>query len=173
MHGSLTQNMSALTMAFMVCLASSAGSLWADPQDRLVAEWTILLGGSVRIEGAIDRARDTSQLPGEDFRIDLVDLVGTNILPPDLQRLSELKGLRFLHLPGPMWNPSSGARIDYSRDLRHLANVSTLEELSFSYTYLEGIKFQDDGIEAIESLGGSLKKLSLENTAVRGRHLAA
>ena len=132
-------------------------TLWAESQDRLVAEWTILCGGSVRIESEVELKSEVSQLPTDDFRIELVDLVGANVLPPDLVRLSELKGLRFLHLPGPMWNPSSGAKIDYSRDLKHLASISTLEELSFSYTYLDGIKFQDEGIEAIKPLGPSLK----------------
>lgn len=145
----------------------------AQSQDLSVAEWTILNGGTVRIEGQVERTREVSQLPKDDFRIDLIDLVGTNISPPDLVRLSDLKGLRFLYLPGPMWNPSAGARIDYSGDLKHIANIMTLEDLSFSYTYLESIKFQDDGLEAIKSLGPSLKKLSLENTAVKGRHLAA
>src|SRR6185437_347808 len=46
------------------------------------------------------------------------------------------------------------------------------EELTFSYTYLESIKFQDAGIEAIASLSPTLRVLSLENTQVRGHHLA-
>ena len=64
------------------------------------------------------------------------------------------------------------ARTDYNRDLRHIAGIATLEELTFSYTYLESIKFQDPGLEAIAALGPSLRLLSLENTQVRGHHLA-
>jgi Leucine-rich repeat (LRR) protein len=78
-----------------------------------------------------------------------------------------------LHLPGPMWNPRASAGMDYSRELKHLARVSTLEQLTFSYTYLADIKFQDDGLEEIASLGSNLKVLSLENTNVRGKYLAA
>src|SRR5207302_274038 len=48
----------------------------------------------------------------------------------------------------------------------------TLEELTFSYTYLESIKFEDPGIKEIAPLGPSLKVLSLENTQVRGHSLA-
>ncbi|MBU6175166.1 MAG: hypothetical protein KGQ60_15255, partial [Planctomycetes bacterium] len=141
--------------------------------DRLVAEWTISLGGSVRSVGEPSRHYRLDTLPQDDFDLDLVDLVGTNILPPDLVRLSNLKKLRFLYLPGPMWNPSAGASQDYSKELNLIAGLTTLEELSFSYTYLAGIKFQDDGIEAIRPLGSTLRKLSLENTAVKGRHLSA
>ena len=68
--------------------------------------------------------------------------------------------------------PESGATIDYSRDLRHIATLPALEELTFSYTYLESIKFVDTGIEAIAALAPTLRLLSLENTQVRGRHLA-
>src|SRR5688500_7333386 len=91
----------------------AARPLAAEPLDRQVAEWTILMGGSVRVEGQADRILEVSQLPAGDFQLELVDLVGTNILPPDLQRLIGLKRLKTLLLPGPMWNPSSGATIDY------------------------------------------------------------
>ena len=126
-----------------LCLVSSP--LRAEPLDRQVAEWVILMGGSVRLEGQAERIREVTELPAGDFHLELVDLVGTNILPPDLQWLTGLTRLKTLNLPGPMWNPSSGATIDYSRDLRHIAGIRTLEELTFSYTYLESIKFEDDG----------------------------
>ena len=121
--------------------------------------------------GQPERVREATALPAGDFHLELVDLVGTNILPPELKWLTGLTRLRVLNLPGPMWNPSSGATIDYSRDLRHIAGIPTLEELTFSYTYLESIKFEDAGIEEIAALAPSLRLLSLENTQVRGRHL--
>jgi len=152
---------------------ASCTILHGEEADRLVAEWTISLGGSVRVAGEPNRHYRLGALPQDDFELDLVDLVGTNILPPDLVRLSNLQKLRFLYLPGPMWNPSAGSKEDYSKELNRIAGLKTLEELSFSYTYLAGIKFQDDGIEAIRSLGSTLRKLSLENTAVKGRHLSA
>ena len=107
------------------------------------------MGGSVRLEGQDGRIRELTDLPAADFHLELADLVGTNINPPDLQRLSGLTHLKILNLPGPMWNPSAGSTIDYSRELRHLASIRSLEELTFSDTYLESIKFEDPGIEAI------------------------
>src|SRR3954449_3990893 len=175
-HNPFTRNVGArlpvLAILTSFCVSAAAPTLRAEPPDRQVAEWAILSGGSVLMEGSAERIREVTLLPAEDFRLELVDLVGTNILPPDLQRLNGLERLKILNLPGPMWNPGAGARVDYSRDLRHVAGIRTLEELTFSYTYLESIKFQDDGIEAIAPLGPSLRVLSLENTQVRGHHLA-
>ena len=34
-----------------LCLCATAPTLHAEPQDRQVAEWVVLLGGSVRLEG--------------------------------------------------------------------------------------------------------------------------
>src|SRR5262245_32716081 len=155
-----------------LCLAILASPLRAEPQDRQVAEWALLLGGSVQVEGKPERIRDVTRLPAGDFHLELIDLVGTNILPPDLKWLTGLTLLKVLNLPGPMWNPSSEATIDYSRDLKHIAKLPTLEELTFSYTYLESIKFVDSGIEEIAALGPTLRVLSLENTQVRRPALA-
>src|SRR6266487_2433872 len=169
----MSLRLAVLVLTAGLCVSVSATPLRAEPQDRQVAEWATLLGGSVRLEGRPERVRDLTKLPAGDFCLELVDLVGTNILPPDLKWLSGLKRLKVVNLPGPMWNPSSGATIDYSRNLKHLAGLPTLEELTFSYTYLESIKFVDTGIEEIAALGPTLRVLSLENTQVRGRHLAA
>src|SRR5436189_363342 len=160
----------AIFAALGLCLLASG--LRAELPDRQVAEWTLLLGGSVRLEGRPERIREVTKLPAGDFHLELVDLVGTNILPPDLKWLTGLTQLKVLNLPGPMWNPSSGATIDYSKDLRHIASLPTLEELTFSYTYLESIKFNDSGIEEIAPLGPTLRLLSIENTQVKGRNLA-
>src|SRR6478736_4343704 len=159
------------SFAFIGCVAlfGALQPLWAEQQDRQVAEWAILVGGSVRIEGKAERVRELPKLPAEDFSLELIDLVGTNILPPDLKWLDGLTRLKVLNLPGPMWNPSSGATIEYSRDLKYIAHIPTLEELTFSYTYLESMKFVDAGIEEIAPLGPTLRVLSLENTQVRGR----
>src|SRR5262245_22532024 len=110
-----------------ITLIATAEPARAEPLDRSVAEWAILMGGSVRLEGRLDRIRRVTELPAADFQLELVDLVGTNIFPPELQRLTGLTRLRTLNLPGPMWNPGAGATIDYSRDLRHIAGIGTLE----------------------------------------------
>src|SRR5687768_2455439 len=83
----------AISLAF-----SAARSLHAEPQDRQVAEWVLLSGGSVRLEGAVERVRDAAALPAGDLRLELVDLVGTNILPPDLKWLTGLTHLKTLQL---------------------------------------------------------------------------
>src|SRR4051812_1799923 len=75
-------------------LSFAPSPILAEPQDRQVAEWALLLGGSVRIEGRADRVRDVTKLPEGDFSLELVDLVGTNILPPDLKWLSGLSRLK-------------------------------------------------------------------------------
>src|SRR5581483_4152586 len=100
-------------------------------------------------------------------------LVGTNINPPELVRLTGLTRLKSLTLPGPMWNPNAGANTDYSKELKHIAGIRSLEELKFSDTYLESIKFEDAGIEAITALGPGLRVRSLEDTQVRARYLGA
>src|SRR5436190_19571709 len=168
---------SALRLAMLAVAASlwmsAAAPLRAEPQDRQVAEWAILLGGSVRLEGRPERVRVVTKLTPGEFHLELVDLVGTNILPPDLKWLTGLTRLKVLNLPGPMWNPSSGATIDYSKNLKHIASLPTLEELTFSYTYLESIKFVDSGIEEIAALGPTVRVLGVENTQVKGRHLSA
>ena len=79
-----------IAVASLCCLTRPAS---AEPQDRQVAEWTILLGGSVKLEGKAERIRDLTQLPADDFSLELIDLVGTNILPPDLKWLTGLSRL--------------------------------------------------------------------------------
>src|SRR5262245_37974968 len=118
-----------LAMVGLGCWISQlagAPRVQAEPLDRQVAEWVILMGGSVRLEGQEPRIREVTELPASDFHVELVDLVGTNISPPDLARLTGLTRLKSLNLPGPMWNPSAGARTDFSRELRHVAGLRTL-----------------------------------------------
>ncbi len=92
-----------LPLVLALCLSPSF--LWAESLDRQVAEWVLQLGGSVGLENQSGRVRDVTRLPDEDFALELIDLVGTNIFPPDLERLVGLQHLRVLNLPGPMWNP--------------------------------------------------------------------
>src|SRR5262245_44132602 len=85
-----------LSVGFWLALSLGPSTLRAEPPDRQVAEWVILMGGSVRLEGQDGRIRDLTQLPAADFHIELADLVGTNINPPDLQRLNKLSRLKIL-----------------------------------------------------------------------------
>src|SRR4051812_49454352 len=107
----MLSRMCRMALAAAALLSVNGSLALAAPQDRQVAEWVLLQGGSVRLEGDSRRIRDVTQLPANDFSLELVDLVGTNILPPDLKWLTGLSRLKVLNLPGPMWNPSSGATI--------------------------------------------------------------
>ncbi len=53
-------------------IATASRPLQADPLDRQVAEWVILMGGSVRLEGQGERIREVSELPAADFHLELV-----------------------------------------------------------------------------------------------------
>lgn len=147
-----------------MCLAAVTQPLQAEPLDRRAAEWVLLMGGSVGLSGQTSRIRDVTGLPEEEFQLELVELVAANILPRDLQYLVGLKHLKRLNLNGTMWNPSCCmGDHDESSLLGIIASSTTLEELTFSYSFLASIKFNDDGLKEIAPLT-NLKVLSLENT---------
>ena len=129
------------------------------------------MGGWVRIHGQSTRTYRVADLPEQDFRLKVLNLVGCNIDPPDLARLSTLSGLEELHLPGPMWNPRAGANKNQSKDLKYIAPLTTLEKLTFSYSFLAYIRFYDEGFEQIAGLK-NLKNIRVRRTKVEGHTLA-
>src|SRR5579862_125430 len=159
-------------MRFLVLVLTAAGCLpgaWA--QDRQVAEWTLFMGGAVGLKGGHELIRDVAALPAGDVELEVVDWVGMNIEPPDLERLSGLHHLTQLHLPGPIWNWNADGDKDRSTDLRFLAPVTTLEKLTFSYHFLDRIRFHDPGLVEIRGLV-NLKELVLRQAGIKGRTLA-
>src|SRR5256886_271555 len=159
-------------MRFLALVLIAGGSfpgVWA--QDRQVAEWTLFMGGAVRVKGGHELIRDVAALPDGNFELEVLDWVGMNVDPPDLERLSALRHLKELHLPGPIWNRNADGDKDLSRDLRFIAPVCTLEKLTFSYHFLDRIRFHDPGLEEIRSLE-NLKELVLRQAGVKGRALA-
>ena len=56
-----------LAVGMWLALSLAPSTLRAGPPDRQVAEWVILMGGSVRFEGQGGRIRELSQLPAGDF----------------------------------------------------------------------------------------------------------
>jgi Leucine-rich repeat (LRR) protein len=76
--------------------------------------------------------------------------------PPDLERLSGLAHLKELHLPGPLWNRNAG--------------IHTLEALTFSYHFLDRIRFRDEGLDEIKDLT-NLRELSLRQSNITGQAL--
>ncbi|HEX2522955.1 MAG TPA: hypothetical protein VHP35_12610, partial [Terriglobia bacterium] len=129
------------------------------------------LGGSVIVQGQQEPIWQLSRLPRDNFRLHTIDLVGTNIDPPHLKYLSTLPSLKVLFLPGPMWNPSAGAKKDYYDEMRHLRKLTSLEKLHFSDHFITYIRFNDQGLDPIATLTG-LTELRLRLTKVTGRGLA-
>src|SRR5712692_1529362 len=135
--------------AFMI---ASSCLLTAESTGRSVAEWTLTMGGSVGIAGQPGLIHDLAGLPSGDIQLEVVDWLGVNVDPPDLERLSGLTGLKELHLPGPIWNRNVDGGRDGSRDLRFIDSIHTLESLTFGYHFLDRIRFKDDGLAEIKDL---------------------
>ncbi len=89
----------------LIVLLAAATVLPAADIDREVAVWALHMGGSVVLEGSRNRIRDVADLPAGDFRIEVLNLVGTNIHPPHMEAIGKLPALKELDLPGPMWKP--------------------------------------------------------------------
>ena len=138
-------------------------------EDREVALWTLAWGGRVRVTGAADYTTDPATLPPT-FTLDAIDWQGVNANPPDLARLSKLRNLRELHLPGPLWSRNADGGKDGSNEMRHLAEIASLERITFSYHFLDSIRFRDQGLSTIFKLTG-LKELVLRQTAITGQTL--
>lgn len=153
-----------------LCLLLLPVVLLAEPADRKAAEFTLAMGGRVKLIGDARRITDVSQLPSGDFRVEILDWVGMNVDPPDLERLSVLPALRELHLPGPIWNQNADSGRDGSVDFKYLAGIQSLESITFSYHFLDSIRFRDQGIAALAPLK-NLKELVVRQSAVKGHPL--
>ena len=99
--------------------------------DRDVADWVIRQGGNVTIEGRPEAVRELPDLPAQ-LVVTGVDLVETKLDPKDLVKLSGLKNVRTLLLPGPSFNPAAGSTLDANEQIKALASLSSLEKLHFS-----------------------------------------
>ena len=137
----------------------------AGPADQAVARWTLLEGGRVGVGGRM--ITDISDLPPGDYHVEMLDWVAVNAVPEDLERMTGLRHLRELRLPGPLWNRNADSGKDLSTLLRFLSPVTTIEKLTFSDHFLDRIRFRDAGLDAIASLSG-LKELALRQAEVKG-----
>lgn len=160
-------NMPRCTLVFLL----AATLLDAGPADRKAAEWTLNMGGRVTLAGETRRISDIASLPAGDFEVKVLDWVGLNADPPDLERLSGLRKLEELHLAGPFWSRNADGGRDGSRDLKYLAGVSTLHTITFSYHFLDSLRFRDTGLEEIKALAG-MRELVLRQSAVTGKTIA-
>src|SRR5260221_3355990 len=157
-------------MRVLSILIASASLLFSEPPDRRVATWTLSMGGRVGVAGHARRIQDIAELPAGDIRLEVLDWVGMNVDPPDLARLSGLTHLKELHLPGPLWNRNADGGRDGSRDLRYISGIHTLEALTFSYHFLDRIRFRDEGLNEIKDLT-NLRELSLRQSNITGQAL--
>lgn len=138
--------------------------------DRPVAEWVIRQGGRVMAGG--EPIAELRNLPAaEPLNLTGVDLYGTIIEPKDLERLSGLKHLKELYLPGPSWNPGAGSRLDANEELKFLSPLQTLEKLHFSLHFLTNVNVQDKGLKHLEPLT-KLKELRLAQGRIKDFSLA-
>ena len=151
-------------------LLAAVAPLLAGPADRTVAEWTLLQGGRVGLNGSPRPLSDIAQLPAADFALTLLDWVAVNAVPEDLARLAGLTHLRELRLPGPLWNRNADGGKNLSQELRHLARLGTLQRITFSDHFLDRIRFTDDGLLAIGGLD-NLRELALRQSEVTGKGL--
>ena len=154
-----------------VLILIAALPAFADPADRKVAEWALRQGGRVALDGQQEHVRDVSHLPDGDFRLAMVSLVGTNISPPDLVELSDLKYLRELHLPQPMWTNNPKLKGNQNPQMGHLASLTSLRRFTFSYYFREfNGRFKDEGMEQIAPLT-NLVEFRVRRAAIRGHTL--
>jgi len=140
-------------------------------EDRRVAEWVLFEGGRVGLAGRADFVGDVADLPRADFSIETLDLTGTLIEPPALERIGGLRSLKNLYLAGPMWNRNADDGRDHSGDLRAVSGISSLEKLTFSYHFLDRTRFRDPGLSAIDKLT-NLRELSVRQSGIKGHTLS-
>ncbi|MBS1831430.1 MAG: hypothetical protein JST65_01885 [Acidobacteria bacterium] len=153
-------------MRFWLCLfLASCVLAFAQNDERPVAEWVIRQGGRVIVTGGNSPIADVSALPAT-LTIRAVDLYGTIIEPKDLEKLSSLKHVTELYLPGPSWNPGAGSRLDANDELKFLAPLTTLEKLHFSLHFLTNVNVQDKGLKHLETLA-NLRELRLAQGRVK------
>ena len=141
-----------LLNAILLMLLGLSMAVTATTPERDVAEWVIRQGGRVILEGDRRPVGDITQLPAGELRITGVDLTGTLINPQDLEKLSGLTRLKELYLPGPIWNPGAGSRLDANDQLKFLAGLKNLEKLHFSLHFLTNVNVQDKGLALLTGL---------------------
>lgn len=151
-----------------VALFALAVAALAGPADQAAARWTLLEGGRVGIGGRV--IRDIADLPAGDYQLEMIDWVAVNAVPEDLERMTGLRHLRELRLPGPLWNRNADGGKDLSTQLKFLAPVSTVEKLTFSDHFLDRIRFKDAGLDAISTLS-NLRELAVRQAEVKGTGL--
>ncbi|MSO21929.1 MAG: hypothetical protein EXQ58_01465 [Acidobacteria bacterium] len=159
--------------AITLLLLSVSTPAAAETLDCEVAEWVIRLGGSVVTTGPQPRVMaDLADLLQQDFRLNTMNLVGTNINPPDLERLAELTPLKPLYLPSPIFNPNAGNHPDHNPHMRQL-HLALTEVSGKSLDPFRRLRFLDLSVTPVDDAGiknlygrVGLSKLYLHDTQV-------
>ena len=86
-------------------LSAAFGAAHAD--DRSIAEWVIREGGSVVLAGHSQQVRELRELPSSEFQLKSINLVDTNYLAQDVQRIGTLPHLKHLYMSGRTRRPFS------------------------------------------------------------------
>ena len=167
----------AIVLAGMLLFGpSSPAQRQSDDTDAAV--WILAQGGTLRIEGSGEQIRSTADLPPGPILVREAVLTGALVHPRDLERLSALRGLRRLTLPGTMWNPVCCGTLGNADDsdlIAALAGIESLESLHLSRHFVsvfKGIRVFDHAIEKMVPLK-NLRSLQLMSTRVTGAHLDA
>lgn len=135
--------------------------------ERAASEFILRLGGGVRIAQRGTFLRELAALPKGDFRIFGADLVGTSMDPLDMKYLSDLQDLEELLLPGTIFNPGAGSRLDANESFASLAKLHKLKKLYFSLHFLESMNVQDKGLAYLKDLT-QIEEMRLTMTRVKG-----
>ena len=115
-------------------------------------------GGSIALHPDALMVWTIAELPGHDFRLQSVNLVGTLVEPRELARLRGLPNLKELYLSGTMWNPvccGPQGKMDESDELRNLSGLISLEKLHLTHHFhstYRGIHVRDHAIEHLAPL---------------------
>lgn len=136
------------------------------------ARWVLRQGGRVRLVGNPRVNSHVPDLPATPFRVEAVDLIGSTFDPLDMKRLSGLTEVRELLLPGPIFNPGAGSRLDANAEFAALAPLTKLEKLHLSLHFLTNINVLDKGLEHLKA-STAIRELRLAQSRVKGPSLAA
>ena len=152
----------------LVLLLATAASAQSDFE---AARWILRQSGRLRLAGGPQIYERLKDLPATPFRVEAVDLIGADFNPNDLKHLSTLTEVRELLLPGPIFNPGAGSRLDANAEFAALAPLTKLEKLHLSLHFLTEINVRDKGLEHLKALT-NITELRLSQTRIKGPSLA-
>jgi hypothetical protein len=157
-------------LAVILLSAFPANAQKASP-DRVVAEWTLRMGGSLILEGERRPVVDLASLPASDFRIHALNLTGVTLgaygLRDEFRRLPRLPHLKELYLNGRLWYNQPIAMV--ADTMAYFSSATELEKLVFSKPAETNIPFDDSILKSLPAT--ALKEARLLQTTITGDSL--